>query len=118
MQGNTGNTQAFVPEKDEQPHQNTPEAGGKMRGAGIEMLQNPFYKRMQGEVEAVLECHLKKTHHLRYFNGVGGHLLSGHQTWTLNGGPYRAAKISSYKGSTRLGPPALAFCTAALKYSE
>ena len=36
------------------------------------MLQNPFYKRMQGEAEAVLERHLKKAHHLRHFNGVGG----------------------------------------------
>ena len=36
------------------------------------MLHNPFYKRMQREAEAVLERHLKKAHHLRHFNGVGG----------------------------------------------
>ena len=36
------------------------------------MLQNPFYKRMQGEAEAVLECHLKKAHHLRNLDDVGG----------------------------------------------
>ena len=36
------------------------------------MLQNPFYKRMQGEVEAVLERHLKKAHHLRHLDDVGG----------------------------------------------
>ena len=36
------------------------------------MLQNTFYKRMQGEAEAVLERHLKKTHHLRHLNNVGG----------------------------------------------
>ena len=36
------------------------------------MMQNPFYKRMQGEAEAVLERHIKKAHHLRNFNNVGG----------------------------------------------
>ena len=36
------------------------------------MLQDLFYKRMQGEVEAVLERHLKKAHHFRHFNNVGG----------------------------------------------
>ena len=36
------------------------------------MLQNPFYQRMQGEAEAVLKCHLKKAHHLRHLNNVGG----------------------------------------------
>ena len=36
------------------------------------MLQNPFYKRMQGEAEAVLERHLKKAHHLRHLDDVGG----------------------------------------------
>ena len=35
------------------------------------MLQNPFYKRMQGEAEAVLERHLKKVHNFRDFNNVG-----------------------------------------------
>ena len=36
------------------------------------MLQNPFYKRVQGKAEAVLEGHLKKAHHLRHINNVGG----------------------------------------------
>ena len=36
------------------------------------MLQNPFYKRMQGEAEVVLERHLKKAHHRRHLNNVGG----------------------------------------------
>ena len=36
------------------------------------MLQNPFYKRMQGEAEVVLECHLKKAHHLKHLNDIGG----------------------------------------------
>ena len=36
------------------------------------MLQNPFYKRIQGEAGVVLERHLKKGHHLRHFNNVGG----------------------------------------------
>ena len=37
------------------------------------MLQDPFYKRMQGEAEAVLKRHLKKAHYFRHFNNVGGH---------------------------------------------
>ena len=36
------------------------------------MPHNPLYKRVQGEVEAVLERHLKKAHHLRHLNNVGG----------------------------------------------
>ena len=36
------------------------------------MLQNPFYKRMQGEVAAVLKRHLEKAHHLGHLNDVGG----------------------------------------------
>ena len=36
------------------------------------MLQDHFYKRMQGEEEAILERHLKKAHHLRHFNNVCG----------------------------------------------
>ena len=36
------------------------------------MLHNLFYKRMQGEVEAVLERHLKKEHHLGHLDDVGG----------------------------------------------
>ena len=36
------------------------------------MMQNPFYKGMQGEAKVVLERHLKKAHHLRHLNNVGG----------------------------------------------
>ena len=36
------------------------------------MLQNPFYKGMQREAEAILERHLKKAHHLRELDDVGG----------------------------------------------
>ena len=35
-----------------------------------------------------------------------------------NGGLYRLAKTSPYKGSTLLGPTAKAFCTADLRYSD
>ena len=41
------------------------------------MLQDPFYKRIQGEAEVVLERHLKKAHHLRHFNNVGGQHVRG-----------------------------------------
>ena len=43
-----------------------------MRMADIEMLHNPFYKGMQREVEAILERHLKKAHHLGHLDDVGG----------------------------------------------
>ena len=46
--------------------------GGKLRGADIEMLKNRFYKRMQGEAQAILELHLKKGHHLGHLDDVGG----------------------------------------------
>ena len=36
------------------------------------MMQNPFYKGMQREAEAILECHLKKAHHLGHLDDVGG----------------------------------------------
>ena len=36
------------------------------------MLQNHFYKGMQREAEAILECHLKKAHHLGHLDDVGG----------------------------------------------
>ena len=49
-----------------------PRSWGKLRGEDIEMLRNPFYKRVQGEAKAVLERHLKKAHHLRHLNNVGG----------------------------------------------
>ena len=35
-------------------------------------MQNPFYKRMHGEAKAVLERRLKKAHHLRHLDDVGG----------------------------------------------
>ena len=37
------------------------------------MLQNLFYKRMQGEAEVILECHLKKAHHLGQLDDVSCH---------------------------------------------
>ena len=36
------------------------------------MLQNPFYKGMQREAEAIFESHLKKAHHLGHLDNVGG----------------------------------------------
>ena len=43
-QSYTGNTQALVPKEDQQPNQNTPKIGRELRGADVEMLQDPFYK--------------------------------------------------------------------------
>ena len=40
--------------------------------ADIEILQNPFYKKMQREAKAILERHLKKTHHLGHLDDVDG----------------------------------------------
>ena len=36
------------------------------------MIQNPFYKGVQREVEVVLESRLKKENLLRHLNNVGG----------------------------------------------
>ena len=44
--------------------------------------------------------------------------MSGDQTWTPNGGLYRLAKISPYKGSTLLGPTSRSFRMANFRYSD
>ena len=88
------------------------EVRGKLRGADIEILQNPLYKRVQGKAEAVLERHLKKTHHLRHLNNVGGQYVRAPDLdpkW----GP-----IPGRKDLTIQGPTTSAFYIVALKYSE
>ena len=79
------------------------------------MLQNPFYKRMQGEAEAVLKRHLKNAHHLSHFNNVGGqHVggpkldpklgpISGHKDLTVQGfDQTRAHDLSVLYGSPQI----------------
>ena len=70
-QSYTWNAKALVPEENQQPSQNTSKIGRKLRRADVEMLQDSFYKGMQMETEAVIEGHLKETHHLGHLDHVG-----------------------------------------------
>ena len=81
------------------------------------MLQNPFYKKVQGEAETVLERHLKKTHHLRHLDDVGGQHVK-----TLNLDPKRGPILGRKDLTIQRFYPTeahdLNILYVALKYSE
>ena len=59
-QSYTGNTKALVPEENQQPSQNTPKIGRKLRMADVEMLQNSFYEGMRGKRRPLSKATSKK----------------------------------------------------------
>ena len=85
-QSYAGNAKALVPEENQQPRQNTPKIGLKLRRVDIEMLQNSFYEGVQRETEVVVKGHLKETHHLGHLDHVGSQNV-GRPNLDTEGGP-------------------------------